>query len=105
MQDLVGVRVPDAAEQTRIGERSLDRVILAAKSRGEVAEVGVQHLESAAVELRERVRALDDVNGRASLRPRLGEVEVAGIELERGLRELAGDLLPAVRATAVAPRS
>ena len=35
MQDLVGVRVADAAEQMRIGQRALERVILAAQARRE----------------------------------------------------------------------
>src|SRR5688500_18027263 len=68
-------------------------MVLALEALGEVRDVGVEDLESAAIELRERVRSLYEVNGRSALRACLGEVERAFLEAERRLRELAGDRL------------
>jgi hypothetical protein len=55
----------------------------------------LRHLEATAVELRERIGAMHDVNRRAPLRARLGEIERPSLELERGLRELPCNRLPA----------
>ena len=50
MQDLVGVGVADAAEEMRIGERALERVVLAARARAANAgEVALEHLEAAGI--------------------------------------------------------
>src|SRR6185437_6317208 len=54
MEYFVGVRIADAAEQSRIGERAFDRVALAAQPLAEFVEPGVERLESAARELGER---------------------------------------------------
>src|SRR5215831_7571325 len=93
MEDLIGVRVSDPAEEPRVGDRPLERVILASQTRCEIRYVRVQHLEAPAVELRERVRALHDVNRRAPLRARLREIERPSLEPERSLSELAADRL------------
>ena len=55
MQYLVGVCIPDSAEQAWIGERSLESVILLDKTGGELREISVENLETAALELRERM--------------------------------------------------
>src|SRR5690349_3096728 len=96
MEDLVGVRVSNPAEQPRIRERPLERMVLASQSRREVSQVGVQHLQPSAVELLQRVRALYDVDRCPSLRARLGEVERPSLELERSLRELSANRLSAL---------
>ena len=73
VQDLVGVGVADAAEEARIGERALERVVLAAqRARANAASVGRQHLEAAGVERGQRRRARDAGGARraASCRPR-----------------------------------
>ncbi len=49
MKDLVRIRVADAAEQTRVGERALQRVALAHERGAEAGEVGVQDLETAGI--------------------------------------------------------
>ena len=46
VQDLVRVGVADAAEQARIGQRALERVVLAREARGERLEVGVERLRA-----------------------------------------------------------
>ena len=50
MKNLVGVRVPDAAEQMRIGERALQRVALLLKRRRERVDVARHHFEPSGVE-------------------------------------------------------
>ena len=87
VQDLVRVRVADAAEEPRVGERALERVVLAReRARRTASSVASSDLEPAAVELRERVRAAHDVERRALLRARLGEDQRARREVERGER-------------------
>ena len=75
MQDLVGVRVADPAEEMGVGECALEGVVLALQSLGELDEAGVQHLESTAVERRESRRAPHDMERCAARRARFGEVE------------------------------
>ena len=80
VQDLVGVRVADAAEQARIGQRALQRVVLARAARA--ANV-VEARRSARRCRPGRVRAsaaspCDDVQRRAPLAAGFGERERAG---------------------------
>src|ERR1043166_1569124 len=84
MQNLVGVRVADAAEEPRVGERTLDRVILQAKARGEILECRVEGLESSAAELGESVATANEMQRGAAFRSGFGEREYAGRKLERG---------------------
>src|SRR5215831_11667112 len=86
MQDLVGVGVADAAEEPWIGERSLDGVILGAKSRSELVARCVEHLEAAALKLGEARRSTEEIERRAALGPGFGQRETAVRELE--LREI-----------------
>jgi hypothetical protein len=74
MEDLVGVRVADAAEEMRIGQRALDGVILA----------------------RQCLAGLIDLHRRALLRARFGEEQRAMRELESRQDHPRGDagLLP-----------
>jgi hypothetical protein len=53
MEDLVGVRVSDSAEEPRVGERAFQCVVLAGESAPEVLEAGFKDLETSAVEKRE----------------------------------------------------
>ena len=61
MQDLVRVCVADPAEQPRIGERALQRVILAREGGAKGCEIGGEHLEPAGVMVIEPVLASDEV--------------------------------------------
>ncbi len=49
MQDLVGVGIADAAENGRIGECALERVIALAHARSKHLRVGAEHFEPAAI--------------------------------------------------------
>src|SRR3954468_11528278 len=98
MQYLVGVRVADAAEEMRVGERALERVILAAQLRGEVAHLRAEDFHAAGIE-RVEPRVVDEMNAGALLRARFGEDERARVEVEGGEPEPSGDL----RALLVAP--
>ena len=91
MQDLVAVRVADAAQEPRVGERALEGVALAGERRAEGCEVGVEHLEAAGVEGRHGRRPAHDVQRGALLRARLREHQRAGRKLERGKSHLPRD--------------
>ena len=82
MKNLIGVCVPDAAEQVRIGERALERVIVPAQGFNKRREINVQHLEPARVVPLERLTSLDDVKGCLTLRPRFGHDERSSVEVE-----------------------
>src|SRR6185369_11747546 len=49
MQDLVAVRVADAAEEPRVGQRALERVALAHEDVAERLGIRVEHLEAAGI--------------------------------------------------------
>src|SRR3972149_2394868 len=53
MEDLVGVGVSDSAEEPRIGERALQRVVLSGEGAPELLEIGFEDFETSAVEKRE----------------------------------------------------
>ena len=92
VQDLVGIGVADAAEQARVGERALERVVLADERSAERREVDRQRLEPARVVRRERVFALHEVQRCPLLRAEFGQREAAVREVERGERMAAGEL-------------
>src|SRR5205814_10347704 len=75
VQDLVGVRVPDSAEEPWIGERALERVVLAAERLPELRRISLQHFEAARIERPQSGLALDDMQRRAFSRAGLGEDE------------------------------
>ncbi len=75
MQDLVGVGVADAAEQVRIGERALERMVLALHAVGELLETGREDVEPAGIHRGERGLALDQMDRGAALRSGLREDE------------------------------
>ena len=77
MQDLIRVRVPDAAEQPRIGQRPFEGMALRRQSRGERGPVCTQYFESPAVECCQRGLSMDVVERRPASSPRFGEIECA----------------------------
>src|SRR5262245_12350103 len=91
MQDLVRVGVADAAQQPRIGERTLEGVALARERTREGGEIDVHRLDAAGVEGGETGVALHDVERGPLLRARLGEGQGAGGEVEGGEPDLSRD--------------
>jgi hypothetical protein len=89
VEDLVRVGVADPREEPRVGERPLQRVVLAPERRGERLRRRSDRVEAARVVLGERCLAPDDVERRALLRPRLRQEERAALEVERGEVDLA----------------
>ena len=73
MQNLVGVGVPDAAEEAWVGQRPLERVVFAQKTLAERVEVRIEDLEAAHVECGKRVVAADDMQRCALARSGFGE--------------------------------
>jgi len=82
MQDLVGVRIADSAEDVRIGERALERVIGRAQRRRERLEGRLERLDTSRAERRQPSFACDYVERGAMLRAGLGEPQPSAIELE-----------------------
>jgi len=78
VQDLIRVRVANSAEQGRIRERSLQRVILASKTRVERREAEPEDLDAARIERRHRVGARHDMERRAFLGASFGEQQRRG---------------------------
>ena len=94
VQDLVGVGVADAAEEMRIGEGPLQRVVLLHQRSSERREVGVERFEPAGLMGRQGRFAAHKVERCPLLRARLREDERAAGEVERGRSDLAGHLRP-----------
>ncbi len=91
MQDLVRVGVPDAAEEPRVGEGALEGVALTRERFPKGGEIGLEHLETPAVERGEGARAPRQVDGGAPLLARLGEEQRAVGEVESGETVAARD--------------
>src|SRR5439155_24820853 len=89
MEDLVRVRVADSREQPRVGERALQRVVLAPQRGLELAERAVERLDPSATELVERPCQMD--RG-AFLGRDLGQQQGAGGKVERRKPHLARSL-------------
>nr|WP_293417094.1 hypothetical protein [Piscinibacter sp.] len=82
VQDLVGVRIADAAEQPRIRQRALERVVLGLQPRQEGGRLGAHHVDAAGVLRGQRVAPGEQVQRGAAFRACFGEHQRAGIELE-----------------------
>jgi photosystem II stability/assembly factor-like uncharacterized protein len=94
VQDLVGVGVSDAAEDVRIGERALQRVVVGGQTGAECVEIRAQHFEPAAIVLGERGCAAHDVNRGLPLRSGLRQQERSPCEVERREPDFARDRGP-----------
>ena len=77
VQNLVGVRVADAAEEMRIGQRALERVVLPPQRLANSSAVDVKHLEAAGIECGQRLLAPNQIQRGAPLRARLGQQQRA----------------------------
>jgi hypothetical protein len=83
MQDLVRVCVADTAQDARVGERALQRVIALAQARAERGEIGPEHFHSAAIVVGELRLAREHMQRRATFRAGFGERQRAVGEFER----------------------
>ena len=104
VQDLVRVRVADAAEEVRIGQRALERVVLARERRVELLE----RRRRAARGRRDRARAsaaspAHELQRRALLRARLGQQQRAVREVERRQDHLRPDARRSARLAPAQP--
>ena len=91
VEDLVGIGVPDAGKQARIGERSLECVGLARQGPPERGEVGREHVDAAGVVCGEARRAAREIERRAMLATCLGEEQGPGGKIERREPQPRGD--------------
>ena len=106
VQDLVGVGVADAAEQVRIGERALERVVLAARARSaNAASVAVEHLEPAGSCAASAASPRTTWSDARFFVPASVSSSVPVVEVERREADLARDLARAASSSAGGPRS
>src|SRR5262250_1675711 len=91
MQYLVGVGVADAAEEPRVGEGAFQGVALADQHLPEALEAGVEDLDAAWIERRERGFTAHQMQRGALLRAGLGEQQRSRGEVEGGEAELPRD--------------
>src|SRR2546428_3515562 len=92
MQDLVGVRVADAAEDPRVGQRALERVVLPGERVAERRQVRVKYLEAARVVRAQTGFATDEMQRGPPLRARLGQDDRPRREVEAGETDLSWQL-------------
>ena len=93
MQNLVGIGIADAAQQVRIGQRALQRVILARQRLAELLDGRRQHFEAAGIVRRELPlrRAPDTATRGASIPLRSGSASPLS-KSKCGETDLAGNL-------------
>src|SRR5690349_25049841 len=92
MQYFVGVSVADSAEQSRIGERALECVILPRQSVLELSDRRVEHLEAPALELFKCWFTANEPQRCPAFRAGFGEDQGPIWEIEGSESELAGYL-------------
>src|SRR5215475_12324140 len=94
MENLVGVRVADAAEDTWIGQGALEGVVFPSQGDTERRQICVQDLEASGVVVAETGLTADQMQRRAALRARFGQNERSRREVEGGEADLARHLVP-----------
>jgi hypothetical protein len=92
VQDLVGIRVADAAEQARVGQAALDGVVLGLQLARERGHVGLQHIDAAWVHCLQRLAPGHQMDRCAALGAGLGQHQRTGVEREGGECALGGRL-------------
>ena len=92
VEDLVGGRIANAAEETRIGERPLDDMALADERVAKALEVGVENFKTSRIVGAEAVLAANDVERRPLLRARLGDEQCPLGKVERRQSDLPDGL-------------
>ena len=73
VQDLVGISVADAAQQTRISQRPLQRMIFRREHGAERIEIRGEHINSAGVQGEQSLFPADQMQRRPALASRLGQ--------------------------------
>src|SRR5262245_56237965 len=91
MQNFVRIGIPDAAEQTRIGERTLHGMVLPRESFREGLKGRIQNLESSAVKESQCTFALSHVKRCALVRSGFGEKQSSRRKIECGKAETRRD--------------
>ena len=91
MENLVRVRVADATEQMRIGERTLQGVIAASERLRKRRNIGLHHLEPTGIVLRKRCLPLDDIQRCLPLGTSFSEDQASVLEVECQQADFAGD--------------
>ncbi len=89
MEDLVGVGTADPGQQARVGEGTLERVVLPPERLAELGLRGLERLDPAPIESHEPALAGEGVERRAPLRARLGQGDGPVGEVEGGEPHLA----------------
>src|SRR5688572_16225403 len=83
VQDFIRIRIADSAEETRVGQRTLEGMAFRAQPLGEAVFVRFQYLEPASLELDQALFSCYQIDGGAALGAYLGEHENSGGKLER----------------------
>ena len=83
MKNFIRIRVPDAAEQMGIRQRSLQRVIFSLERFNKGVEACGHHLEAARIDRRQGCFTLQDVKRSSFLRGGLGQQQRAIVEIKR----------------------
>src|SRR5688500_458025 len=91
VENLVGVRVADAAEQMRIGQGAFERVVVLAKRGGKGEETGFKDVDPARIVLLQRLESGDNMQRRLPFGPCLCKHKRAVAEIEREQPDLAGN--------------
>ena len=82
MEDLIGIGIADAAQQSRIGESALEGPVLPAKRFGELAGRRGEDVHASRIEGGESLAPLDKVERRPPFLAGFGEQQRASGELE-----------------------
>jgi hypothetical protein len=98
VQDLVGVRVADTAEDAGIGQGAFERMVLAPQPFRETRKAGGQYFQPARIVLPEACGAAGNMNRRLPAGAGFGEDQRAAGKVERGEPDLVGN-----RCAAIAP--
>src|SRR5262252_7777432 len=91
MQDFIGIRISDAAEQSWIGQSALQRVIFPNQRFTKRLHRRIEHLERSTVENSKVAFLFNQVQRGSFLRSGFREQQGAGLEIERRETQLAGD--------------
>src|SRR5689334_20422683 len=92
MEDFVGVSIADSAEESRVRQRALQRVILSRQSVAKLLEGCIKDFECAAIECSKVRLVPHNMNGRSFLRARLCQQKCAGRKIECSEPQLAWNL-------------
>ena len=92
MKDLVGVGVPDATEEARVGEGALEGVVLALQLVGECMRRGVEYFEATAVDRGKRVFSLHEGERCSPFGSGFGEYQNTVRKIEAGKSEFEWNL-------------